>query len=587
MRHRGPDGEGALHWPNGSAGMVRLALVDLSARGQQPLWSPDGKVAILFNGEVYNHAEHRVTLAAKGYPFKSETDTEVVLALYLEHGLSFVERLRGMFAIALFDFRERGLEQPPTVVLARDPFGIKPLYLHQQNGTLAFASELSALRASGEFDVAIDREALADFLTFGFVLQPRTILEGVTMLERGTLQVFAPGRPVETRRYFVLPRAEPVRGEDFETASRRLFATLEDSVRLHSLADTPVGAFLSGGVDSSAIVALMHRFNPKLRTYTVRFTDAKLDESAQARAFANQLGCVHTEVDVADKDIPEHFEQFGGRLDQPSTDGFNTFLVSRAAAKDVKGVLSGLGGDEWFSGYPVVRRMAALEHKPVHRLFGRVAKVARAVSGSSPLGDQLARVASRSGPLEMWCAARRVFLPHQVMSLVGRNAGDGAERLMHTFPERLGDPEAIDLACQLDVWAYMGCQLLRDSDVTSMASSLELRVPFVDVELSRVARSIAAAHKLDPLDPSSPGKRVLIAAVQKLLPADLPRRPKRGFALPYEGWLAGPLKGFAAEALAQLSSRRLLGPIPPQLEVHQRWSLVALELWCRNFIDRA
>lgn len=583
MKHRGPDGSGLMAWPGGSAGMVRLALVDLSERGQQPLWSSDGKVAIVFNGEMYNHVEHRTRLAAAGYRFVSQSDTEVVLALYLERGLAFVDAIRGMFAIAIFDFRERGLKQAPRLLLARDPFGIKPLYLLRDGNGLTFASELRALKASGRLHVRVDREALADFLTFGFVLQPRTMLEGVTMLERGTLRVFEPGKAEQQHRFWLMPPASDS-GDDFPTAAARVRATLEESVRLHSLADAPVGAFLSGGVDSSAIVGLMAKHNAKLRTYTVRLKDPKYDESHYARDFAAKLGCVHTEVEVGADDVRELFPRFAASLDQPSTDGFNTWLVSRAAARDVKGVVSGLGGDEWFAGYPVLRRMADLETKPAMKRLGRLAE--RFGSRlTDRLESQVSRVASRASPLAMWTAAHRVFQPNQVEAMTG-SCGEGGERLAAAFSDRITDRDPVDLGCQLDVWAYMGCQLLRDSDSTSMASSLELRVPLVDREVAACARAIPARHKIEE-GALPPAKRVLVEAVRDLLPPDIHQRPKRGFALPFTEWLAGPLKPLVGDSLSALRARGLLTAEPQADSPTQAWALVVLELWCQALVDDA
>ncbi len=577
MTHRGPDGSGKLAWPGGAAGMVRLALVDLSERGQQPLWSPDNRVAIVFNGEMYNHVEQRQRLRAKGYPFKSESDTEVVLALYLEQGTAFVDVLRGMFAIAVLDFRERGLGAAPTLVLARDPFGVKPLYVARTGAGLAFASEIKGLLASKLVAAQMNREALCDYLTFGFVLQPRTILEGVTMLERGTVRVEEPGKSTREHRFWLMPPPSD-EGLDFAGAAEKLRGVLEESVRLHALADAPVGAFLSGGVDSSAVVGLMVKHNPRLRTYTVKLEDPAYDESRYARDFAKQLGCVHTEVEVADRDVPELFSRFARSLDQPSTDGFNTWLVSRAAAKDVKGVLSGLGGDEWFGGYPVIQRMSGLNRAT--QLAGRLAVSARPVVPSRFV-ELASRAQARSSPLSMWAAAHRVFLEHEVSRLTGNPAGTGAQRLAAAFGERLTDGDPIDLGCQLDVWGYMGCQLLRDSDITSMASSLELRVPLVDVAVARAARAIPSRHKIDR-SAVPPAKRVLVEAVKDLLPVDIGQRPKKGFALPYAGWVQGPLRPMAVELRESLDRRGLLGALPADLNLAQTWALMSLELWCQE-----
>ncbi|MBK7864645.1 MAG: asparagine synthase (glutamine-hydrolyzing) [Archangiaceae bacterium] len=360
MRHRGPDGEGVAAFNGGCIGMVRLALVDLSTRGQQPIWSPDGHVCIVFNGEIYNYREHRKRLALAGYEFKSDTDTEVILALYLEKGPDFVNALRGMFALAICDFRQRGLSGPPTVLLARDPFGIKPLYLVRprgDDGPTFFSSELRPLVRAGLVEPIVDSAGLRDYFSFGFVLQPRTILAGVRNLERGSVLILEPGRPGRSIRYWREPPPSDSQGS-FQDEARRLRLILEESIRLHAMADTPVGAFLSGGIDSSMLVAMMARHNSHLRTYTLRMLDGDGDESKEAAEFAHRMGCTHIEVEVRSSQIRDLVPRFAAEIDQPSTDGFNTWLISRAAAKDVKGVLSGLGGDEWFSGYPVVRRMA-------------------------------------------------------------------------------------------------------------------------------------------------------------------------------------------------------------------------------------
>lgn len=560
--------------------MVRLALVDLSERGQQPIWSPDGQVAIVFNGEMYNHAEERARLVAKGYTFRSTSDTEVVLALYLERGVELVDHIRGMFCFALLDWRGRPKGSQPSVLLGRDPFGIKPLYLAQprgEEGPVAFASELRGLRAGGFIDGTLDRGALADFLSLGFVPQPRSIFEGATMLGRGTLMQLVPGQKPKSWRFWTLPPPSDA-GLSFTESAERLRATLEESIRLHALADAPVGAFLSGGVDSTAIASLMVKHNPKLRTYTVKLDDPAFDESAQAREVAQRLGCVHTEVELRSAELPDHAARFAAAIDQPSTDGLNTWLVSRAAAKDVKGVLSGLGGDEWFAGYPVAQRMARLEHQPA---LQRAANLLGRVPFAPRFEEPMAKLRARSSGDAMWAAAHQVFRPEQVERMTGTAPTPVAEHLANLAGPPLAHESPVDRALELDVFVYMGCQLLRDSDTTSMASSLELRVPFVDVELARFARSCPPSYRMDPSQ-SPASKRVLHEALRDVLPADMSKRPKRGFALPMETWLSGPLDGFAHEAVAHLRSRNVLESIPDQRQLSvypQRWALMSLGAW--------
>ena len=303
MSHRGPDGSGKMAWPGGAAGMVRLALVDLSERGQQPLWSPDGRVAILFNGEMYNFRAERRRLEGE-FPFRSSTDSEVVLALYLERGPAFVEVLRGMFALAILDWREAGEDGPPKLLLARDRFGIKPLYVAESaDGGITFASEIKGLLASGRVAPELDPEGVASFLRHGFLVQPRCIVRGVRMLGAGTVEIHAVGQPAKRERFGQLPPAQ-ARVESLSEAAKRLRAVLEESVALHAFADAPVGAFLSGGVDSTGIVALMLRHLPRLRTYSLGWADGgAADETAEAEATARRLGCEHTSVLVQGREV--------------------------------------------------------------------------------------------------------------------------------------------------------------------------------------------------------------------------------------------------------------------------------------------
>lgn len=253
MRHRGPDGSGKLEFDGGAAGMVRLALVDLSDRGQQPLWSSDRKVAILFNGEIYNFREERDRLSRADFRFRSATDTEVVLNLYLERRMEFLHRLRGMYALAIFDWRDSPVGGAPVMTLARGPLGVKPLYVAHPHGDprqVAFSSEIRPLIQAGIVPPEVDRSALTEYLTHGFVLQPRTLISGVRMIEPGCWERYAPGEPVRSERFWRIPPAAP-RLETLDEAAERLRFVLEESVALHALADAPVGAFLSGGIDST------------------------------------------------------------------------------------------------------------------------------------------------------------------------------------------------------------------------------------------------------------------------------------------------------------------------------------------------
>lgn len=617
MRHRGPDGRGTLEYEGGAAGMVRLALVDLSARGQQPIWSADRRVAILFNGEMYNHREERSRLAASGHGFRSTTDTEVVLALYLERGPSFLDRVRGMYGLAVFDWRDTSPGALPALLLARDPLGIKPLYIarrHEGSGVI-FASECRALVASGLVEPEVSREALADYLAHGFLLQPRTIFAGVRMLDAGTMERYWPAQPAERVRFWRRPSFRP-RQESLDEAAERLRETLEESVALHSMADAPVGAFLSGGVDSSGIVGLMRRRIPDLRTYTLRYPDLPgHDESNEAISGARHFGCRNTVVDVTGMEVRDLLPQFASSLDQPSADGLNTWIISRAAARDVKGVLSGLGGDEFFAGYPVTRRMA--RYAADSSLSGRAQAVAGQLAHSlgrfmpeSHLRTRFDNLAARRSALAVWIQGHTVFPHRYACQLAGVETGHEPqeERFGHLLDEidpSWRDESPVGLSGLLDVRVYMGSQLLRDSDATSMAHSLELRVPLVDIQIARFSRSCSDQFKLAPRGGGgleydvSGAKRVLVHALRDLLPAGTGQRPKRGFALPIDRWLRSTLRELVDETChpETVARRGLIDPAlieplyrrrgedAPGTLYPRLWSLMVLELWCRATLD--
>ncbi len=617
MEHRGPDGRGTLEFAGGAAGMVRLALVDLSERGRQPIWSLDRRVAIVFNGEMYNFRAERERLEKAGHRFHSTTDTEVVLHLYLERGLDFHQRVRGMYALAIFDWRDASPGGLPVMVLARDPLGIKHLYVTHPQGDaqgVMFSSEIRALLASGLVPAEVATDALAGYLARGFVMQPGTLISGVRMLDPGTWERYAPGNQVERRRFWRMPPSVP-RDETLEESAGRLRALLEESVRIHAMADAPIGAFLSGGVDSTGIVALMRKHVADLRTYTVRFPDLPgQDEAPEAEAAAAQYDCRHTVVEATSREIRELLPRFAGQLDQPSADGLNTWLVSRAAAADVKGVLSGLGGDEWFSGYPVTRRMARYATTAGGRaqvLAGHVARRVVPWLPQSRLRDRAENLATRRSALATWSQGHTVFHDEMALRMAGLDPGASTlESMVIGRLERDSDDwtreTMVGLSCLLDTRVYMISQLLRDSDATSMAHSLELRVPLVDLALVEFSRTCADAYKLRPDGGASSeydesgSKRVLIHALTDVLPPAIASRPKKGFALPFEHWMRGELAPLVEETCGHETVVRR-GLLDPQAvaAVRERargqargtlypalWTLMIFELWCQAVLDK-
>ncbi|HEU5460247.1 MAG TPA: asparagine synthase (glutamine-hydrolyzing), partial [Pyrinomonadaceae bacterium] len=363
LRHRGPDDSGVLEDTNVTLGMTRLAIIDVSRTGHQPMVSPDEQIRIVYNGELYNFREERTLLEKIGYTFRSTSDTEVVLRMYEHYGDDFLLRLRGMFALAIHDKRS-GRER---LLLARDQLGIKPLLYTTMRGRLIFASEIKALLASGLVAPEIDPVALRLLLTHGAIVQPHTILSGVKMLLPGHRLVVTQGYEPRVERYWSLglDRRPDLRTRSYDEQVDAVRSALEESVRLQMVSDVPLGAFLSGGVDSSLLVALMAKntSGERLKTFSVGFEaeGEHIDETDDAQATARFLGTDHRRVVVHGNDLRDRISQIAYHLDQPTVDGVNSYFVSMAARGYVTVAISGTGGDELFAGYPWFEQLASGE----------------------------------------------------------------------------------------------------------------------------------------------------------------------------------------------------------------------------------
>lgn len=567
QRHRGPDDEGVWVSPEGRAGLahVRLSILDLSPAGHQPMGTPDGRFQITFNGEIYNFRELREELSREGVLFVSDSDTEVLLRLYERQGPEMVGKLRGMFAFCVWDEVEK------TAFLARDPMGIKPLYYSMVAGRLVFASELKSLRRSGMVSSDIDPSALVAYFETGSVPEPMTLLASVRCLEAGHTLVWHEGR-LQKSRYWrpVFPDGVATEAE----AAERMHESLLDSVRAHFVSDVPVGIFLSGGMDSTALLALARECgHERVSTFAIGVDDAALDESGVARETAARFGADHHELQLSGAAAEESFAEFLKCGDQPSIDGFNTFTVARFARRSgMKVVLSGLGGDEIFGGYPsfsTVPRLARLNR--LLRLLPGAAPVAGLVlerHGRSPrvrrLGSMLLRPPSM---VSAYQAFRGVFSRRVARCLAYRYAGTSTAAMADWQGEA---PQAVtegDQVSELEITRYMRNQLLCDSDVMSMAHGLELRVPMVDSRLFEAAAQIPAATRLRP------GKRMLQEAVPDI-PVAVAAAPKRGFVFPFEKWL---------EASWGDEFSRVSSSMPaPNPTWYQRWSVFVLERWLKD-----
>ncbi len=557
MLHRGPDDTGVESRGEATLGMRRLAIFD-PAHGHQPMSTPDGRWHLVFNGAIYNFLALRTELATF-HAFKTECDTEVLLAAIAHWGRDALPRLRGMFAFAAWDAQERML------LLARDSFGIKPLYVHPTpDGGLLFASELNALLASGHVPGDIDPRAVSDYLAWLSVPAPRTIYRDVQSLRAGDCAVWRDGRltisTYDSARDLLRPAAGAKLSRSREEFTAGLRAQLEDTVRAHVVADVPVGAFLSGGLDSTALVALMTRLGgAQLKTFSIGFEDAGYSEAEAAAANARHLGTDHHATVLTGERVAADLGTLLASLDQPTGDGINTYYASHAArAGGVTVALSGLGADELFGGYPSFRNVPRINRwlplwhvVPAPLRNTLLARWDRGDTRTRKLADTLRHAES---PAALALLQRRVFSESTRRSLLSPEASPAYSP--HPETARLGadlhDADLFSIAGAAELRGYMTDVLLRDSDVMSMRHSLELRVPFVDRPLVRWLADQPTAFKHTPAQPKS----ALADAVRDLLPPDLLARKKRGFTLPYAVWMRGPLKPFLEETFSSASVGR-------------------------------
>jgi asparagine synthase (glutamine-hydrolysing) len=592
LAHRGPDDAGA--WADAAAGVAlgfrRLSIVDLSPDGHQPMRSASGRFVIAFNGEVYNHVELRRALSAGGARFRGHSDTEVMLAAFERWGVeAAVKRFVGMFAFALWDGQRRRLH------LGRDRMGIKPLFVHRRAGRISFASELKALLADPGMVAEVDRGALAAYLRHLYVSAPRSILRGVTKLPPGTiLTLESADAPLPEPRRYWSAEAAALRGAENplevgdDEAEELLARALDDAVQLRMRADVPVGAFLSGGIDSSLVTALMQARSPRpVRTFTIAFDRAEHDESAHAAAVARHLGTEHLCLPVTGDDalavIPDLPRMFDEPLADPSQ--VPTFLVSRLAREHVTVALSGDGGDELFSGYTrylrgeAALRQASRAPRPVRRAAAAavravpvaawdggarlLAPVVPPLRGARLAGDRLHKLAElirHDGGAEMYRSLVSQWPDPETLVPGAREAPDRVVETMNAASP-LAPMERMMLADQL---GYLPDDLLAKVDRASMAVSLEARVPLLDHRVAELAWRLPRRLRVR----DGEGKWLLRRVLYRHVPRELVDRPKVGFTVPVESWLRGPLRTWAEDLLSADSLRRggLIDPAPVRAE---------------------
>ena len=587
LLHRGPDSDGSvIDGPCGLA-MRRLSIIDL-AGGDQPIANEDGRIQVVQNGEIYNYRDLREELRGRGHTFSTHSDTEVLVHLYEERGPAFVEALRGMFAIAIWDSRESRL------LLARDRFGIKPLYYRVAGGTVSFGSELKALLRQPGFSREIDPQALESFLAFNSIPSPLTIFKearklpaGHTLIaERGEVRVARFARPAPTP-------ADQVRNEGDEALAAELRDRLRDSVRAHLVSDVPVGVLLSGGIDSAALTAMAAgESGYRVSTFSIGFEESSFDELGQARLVAERYGTDHHEL-VLRPDAVDLLPRLVEAFDEPFGDSsaLPTYLVSQLASGTVKVVLSGEGGDELFGGYYtyVADRLAPR--------LGRAAQLLRPLVDLLPSSsekvsfDYKAKRFMRGAhlpPVERHHAWKEIFSPEaQDDLLAGDRISDPVDAYRARYAETEGAPELARLQ-DLDLGIYLVDDLLVKTDRSSMAHSLEARVPFLDTEVADLALALETRQKVRGLSK----KRLLRRAVEPLVPKEIVRGRKQGFSIPVAAWLRGDLEPFARDVLSPETIERQ-GCLRPEavtrvLDEHvsgredlsrQIWGLLSFTLW--------
>jgi asparagine synthase (glutamine-hydrolysing) len=595
LRHRGPDDRGI--WMNNTGlgfGHTRLSILDLSPLGHQPMVSADGRYVIVFNGEIYNFVEIRQRLSTLGHSFSGSGDTEVILQAFREWGSDAVKQFIGMFAIALWD------EQEQTLQLIRDRVGVKPLYYGWDGSSLCFGSELKALRAFRHWRPEIDLQSLGEFLQFGYVPDDRSIYKGVHKLRPGHRLRLKRGSQPTIEPYWSIIDAigTPIQGSD-EEIEAELEALLVDACRYRMVSDVPVGVYLSGGVDSSLVTALLAKHHDQaIQTFTIGFAEASHDESRWARKVAEHCGTVHTEYILEPREALEIAQDWGSLFDEPFADSSSipTLLVSRLASQKVKVVLSADGGDELFSGYnaytTVLDRLKLLRRFPnglprvlragLDQVLDRI--IDALLSGPETLGYKLhhwREMLRDPSPAGMTDITMSHWYPDQIRQLLGTYHRPESKSLATTAEA------AIEISLR-DFHHYLPGDILTKVDRTTMAVSIEGREPLLDHRLAEFAFRLPPHLRRGALGP----KHILKSILYRYIPREFVERPKQGFGIPKISWLKGDLKELTADYLspdriraAGIMDHQLVRRVVEtfyagnQTLAQHLWYLLAFEMW--------
>ena len=616
LAHRGPDDGGTVILHDSAQGAIeiglgnrRLAILDLSPQGHQPMNDPATGNWVVYNGEVYNFREVRAKLEREGLHFSSHSDTEVILKAYGHWGEECLREFRGMFAFAIWDAPRHRL------FVARDPMGIKPLYFWQSDRYFMFSSEVRTLLGTGLISRRIDPAGLVNYLTFGSLYDPNTLVAGVNALPPGCYLTWEDGQVNQVQYWDLIdpglveayPHAHDASAEKRGELEAQIAEMLDESVRMQLVSDVPVGVFLSGGIDSSSLVGILHRSGVRPSTFSIVFREADYSEAEYSRAFAQQFHTDHHEITVSQSDFFAAIDPAIHAMDLPTMDGINTYFVSeRTRAAGVKVALSGLGGDEMFAGYSSFRTVPRMERfaNSWQRILGAVrnplVSVLAAFAPSSDQNRKLAALGRDSGRIiHPYFLSRMLFTPEQLNELLPGMKMDSepfrrAEKPLTESLNRAQSLDPVNRVSYLEARCYMLNTLLRDSDFMSMAHGLEVRVPLIDHQLARRLLALPGAWKLDAGTP----KPLLVKALRGQLPEKIVHRTKRGFTLPFEHWLRDALRPVVEESLGKIGDGALGALISEpaargvwkdfldgRTSWSRPWSLYVLQRWCEQHLS--
>lgn len=595
MHHRGPDDWGVHEDGDVTLGHKRLSIIDLSPAGHQPMTNRKGDTTIVFNGEIYNYQELK-DLLPKDTILKSTTDTEVILELWAILGKDVLPKLRGMFALAIWN------QITQELVLARDHMGIKPLYFQVKYNQLVFASEIKGMLASGLVTKKVNTKAVYQYLANGYIVQPDTILEKVNMLEPASCLIWKNGQYTIKHFWNITDKPSAVPTSE-EEAIKKVHQLVTDAVHEEAIADRPLGVFLSGGLDSTVLVAALKKSGAnEIKTFSVGFDGDDLSEEDDAKEAANFYGTTHTQLQVSENDVVPHINQYIKALDQPSVDGLNTWLVSKVTAKHVTVALSGLGGDELFSGYSIDR---SILHKQQYNWVSKIIYRAKPLWNFTPQSIKIRLQAYsnwRNLP-EFYKTWGRLFNDEEITQLIGQT-----NKSQNQF-EPLNLPAKFTLLQRISYMhqrGFMMSRLLRDSDAVSMDHSIEVRFPIIDQRLVNLAfhlpddwkiKNVKATAKLTNYEKENSYevngvKHLLYQAFKNDLPLAFGTRPKRGFKMPIEKWMRNGLKNDIEKTLTNQNS--FLHPVllsklhenweTGQLNWSKVWAIYTLEKWVKQNI---